>query len=327
MLEGESRRNVLKLMAASFGLAGLAACSRPVEHILPLSKGVEDYIPGQQRFYTSVMALNGDAAGILVEAHDGRPTKIEGNPDHPASQGAATALAQGALLNLYDPDRSKQVLANGKNRTGRISNRRFWRFGRATARVCGSSVRRWFLRRFRRSARRCWRSFRRPSGSEYESISRENERAGAMLAFGQAVDVLPQYDKAKVILSLDADFLGLDSTTPLPTRLFSKRRRFDTEEEMEHLSRLVHVESQFSLTGANADHRLRMRGSEVKQFAMDPGSSAGCSRGTERGGRRGRQAHEVYRRSCKRSEGSGQGSAGGGRSRGSQLWCTLWRTR
>jgi molybdopterin-containing oxidoreductase family iron-sulfur binding subunit len=114
---------------------------------------------------------------------------------------------------------------------------------------------------------------------EYESIGRDNERAGAMLAFGQAVDVQPQYDKAKVVVALDADFLGLDSTTPLPTKQFSKRRRFDTEEEMEQLSRLYAVESQFSLTGANADHRLRMLGSEVKQFAMDLASALGAAQG------------------------------------------------
>src|SRR6266853_5230208 len=111
MLEGESRRTVLKVMAASFGLAGLAACHRPVEHIFPFSKGAEDYIPGAQLFYSTVMSFAGDAVGLLVESHDGRPTKIEGNPDHPVSQGAATAFAQAALLNLYDPDRSKQVVA------------------------------------------------------------------------------------------------------------------------------------------------------------------------------------------------------------------------
>ena len=104
-MDGSSRRTILKIMAASFGLAGLTACSRPVEHIFPISKGVEDYIPGHPYFYTTVMSLAGQTAGLLVETHDGRPTKIEGNPDHPFSQGAATALAQAALLNLYDPDR------------------------------------------------------------------------------------------------------------------------------------------------------------------------------------------------------------------------------
>src|SRR5580658_7868808 len=109
MLDGQSRRNVLKLMAASFGLAGLTAC-RPVQHALPYSKGVEDLIPGQAYFYSTVMSLGGEATGLLVETHDGRPTKIEGNSDHPVSLGAATAMQQAAILSLYDPDRSARLL-------------------------------------------------------------------------------------------------------------------------------------------------------------------------------------------------------------------------
>src|SRR5258708_12017576 len=231
MLEGESRRTVLKVMAASFGLAGLAACHRPVEHIFPFSKGAEDYIPGAQLFYSTVMSFAGDAVGLLVESHDGRPTKIEGNPDHPVSQGAATALAQAALLNLYDPDRSKQVVANGQPSDWKS----FEQAVKAMSLGDGTGLR--FLSETVVSptlaAQRAQplAQFPKAKWIEYESIARDNERAGAMLAFGtlgQAVDVQPQYDKAKVIVALDADFLGLDSTTPLPTKQFSKRRRFDT---------------------------------------------------------------------------------------------------
>ena len=89
----------------------------------------------------------------------------------------------------------------------------------------------------------------------------------------------PQYDKAKVVLALDADFLGLDSPTPLPTRQFSKRRRVETEEDLEKLNRLYMVEAQFSITGMNADHRLRMKPSEVKQFATDLAASLGAVAG------------------------------------------------
>src|SRR6185503_16680933 len=94
---------------------------------------------------------------------------------------------------------------------------------------------------------------------EYESIARDNEREGAVLAFGQAVTVHPQYDKASVVFSLDADFLGVDHPTPLATKLFSRRRRIASDEDMEKVSRLYVAESQFSLTGANAEHRLRMK--------------------------------------------------------------------
>ena len=103
MLEGSSRRNVLKIMAASFGMAGLAACRRPMEHVLPASRGIEDFVPGQAYFYSSVFQHAGEAMGILVETHDGRPTKIEGNPQHPYSLGSSTVHAQASLLSMYDP--------------------------------------------------------------------------------------------------------------------------------------------------------------------------------------------------------------------------------
>src|SRR5947209_1092578 len=83
MLSGKARRNVLKLMGDSFGLAGLTACRRPEANTLPATKGIEDYIPGQAYFYATAMPLGGTVTGLLVETHDGRPTKIEGNPDHP----------------------------------------------------------------------------------------------------------------------------------------------------------------------------------------------------------------------------------------------------
>ncbi|MGC8794969.1 MAG: TAT-variant-translocated molybdopterin oxidoreductase, partial [Bryobacteraceae bacterium] len=109
-----SRRALLRLMAASFGLAGLTGCRRPEEKILPASKGVEGYVPGQPLYYATVMTLGGLATGLLVECHEGRPTKTEGNPDHPASRGAATAFAQASVLTLYDPDRSRRVLREGR---------------------------------------------------------------------------------------------------------------------------------------------------------------------------------------------------------------------
>ena len=95
MLDEPSRRNVLKVMAASFGLAGLTACRRPVEHILPNAKGVEDYVLGQPVYYNTAMSLGGAAQGLMVETNDGRPTKIEGNPEHPWSLGRARELSSG----------------------------------------------------------------------------------------------------------------------------------------------------------------------------------------------------------------------------------------
>ena len=117
MLDGNSRRTILKLMAASFGMAGLVACSRPEIHFAPQARGQEDYVPGSPYHYTTAMVINGQATGLVIKTFDGRPVKVEGNPDHPSSLGAATALMQASVLDIYDPDRSKLVLADKKEST------------------------------------------------------------------------------------------------------------------------------------------------------------------------------------------------------------------
>ena len=111
-----SRRNVLKLMGASAALAGLSACTKlPNEKIVPYAQQrPEDFIPGKPLFYATAMPLAGYAHGLLVESHLGRPTKIEGNPSHPGSLGAASVMAQGSVLGLYDPDRSQVAYHLGR---------------------------------------------------------------------------------------------------------------------------------------------------------------------------------------------------------------------
>jgi MoCo/4Fe-4S cofactor protein with predicted Tat translocation signal len=269
LLDGQSRRSILKVMAASFGLAGLAACSRPELRLAPQARTQFDYVPGASYNYTSAFVLNGHASGLLVETYDGRPVKIEGNPDHPDSRGAATALAQASVLDVYDPDRAQRVMNGAEESSWQAFEA--WaaglNLGDGTGlRFLSEPVNSPTLENLRQQA-----LARYPNAAwvEYESISRENERQGTMIAFGQALQVHHHFDRAKVILSLDYDFLGADYPTPLATKRFSERRRAHTEEDLERLSRLYVVESQFSLTGARAEHRLRMRGSGIRQFAQD----------------------------------------------------------
>ncbi|MGA3204329.1 MAG: TAT-variant-translocated molybdopterin oxidoreductase, partial [Bryobacteraceae bacterium] len=252
MLDGNSRRTVLKLMAASFGLAGLTACRRPVEHILPYAAGVEDMIPGHPYFYSTVMSFAGGVSGLLVESHDGRPTKIEGNADHPGSLGAATAMQQASILGLYDPDRSSVVLESGKESSWAnfaAAVKAIPLGDGAGLRFLSETVTSPSLSSLRADA---LRKFPKAKWIEYEAISRDNERAGLSMACGQAVEFLPRFDKAKVVMALDCDFLGLDSPTVVPTKQFSKGRKFSSEEDFEKANRLYAVECQFSLTGANA---------------------------------------------------------------------------
>ncbi len=276
MLDGNSRRTVLKMMAASFGLAGLTACRRPVEHIFPNSKGVENYVPGQKYMYATVTSLAGQVAGLVVETYDGRPTKIEGNPLHPNSLGAATALAQASLLNLYDPDRSWKVLQGGKDSSWESFEAfaKSLNLGDGTGlRFLSESVVSPSLMALRTAT---LKKFPKAKWVEYESFQRTEGRVGATLAFGEPVTPQTHFDKAKVILGLDSDFLGLDWQTPLPTKQYSSGRRIAAEEDLEKMNRLYAVESQFSMTGLNADHRLRMRGLEVKQFAIDVATALGA---------------------------------------------------
>ncbi len=264
-LNGSSRRTLLKLMAASFGLAGLAACRRPVEKVLPAAKGVEDYIPGNPLYYATAMSLAGRVTGLLVETHDGRPTKIEGNPRHPMNTGAASAFAQAEILNLYDPDRSKAVLQDGRKSSweefaraaGEIGRRGKVRF--LSPRVVSPSldaVRKAALEKF---AGATW--------TEHDPVSDSEAVEGALLAFGEPLQPHYHFEKADVIVALDADFLGLDAPSMAAIRDFSSRRRVGSNRDS--MNRLYVAESQYSLTGAMADHRLRMRASDVEQFARE----------------------------------------------------------
>jgi MoCo/4Fe-4S cofactor protein with predicted Tat translocation signal len=270
VLDAASRRNMLKLMAASFGLAGLTACRRPVQHILPQSKGLEDRIPGKPYYYSSVFSLNGEAMGVLVETHDGRPTKIDGNPDHPYSQGAANALAHASLLNLYDPDRSTNVLNGAQKSTwsdfenhfktniaGTLGDGEGLRF--LTPRLISPSYRAVKAAALSKYPKAIW--------VEFDPFAPEQSIEATKIAFGQPLTAHYAYDKAKVIVAISSDFLGVDSATVLPTRLFSKGRRVNGEDA--RLNRLYSIESAYSLTGANADHRLRLKPSEMTAFVSD----------------------------------------------------------
>ncbi len=278
LLDGNSRRTVLKLMAASFGLAGLAACGRPVEHLLPNSAGTDadNYLPGEPFHFATVMSMGGHVTGLLVETHDGRPTKIEGNPDHPHSLGAATAIQQALVLGMYDPDRSAKVLQGGKESTWPALEAAVQKLSLGD----GTGLR--FLSGFVSSPSLdslrtdVLKRFPKAKWVEYEAVSRDNELAGASMAFGQPLYTHPSFDKAKVVVALDHDFLNLDAPAPFFTTAFSKRRKVGSEEDLDKMNRLYAVESQFSLTGANADHRLRMKGSDVRQFAADLANALGA---------------------------------------------------
>jgi molybdopterin-containing oxidoreductase family iron-sulfur binding subunit len=264
---GLNRRRWLQLMGASLALAGLSGCRAKQEEILPFAKRPADRVPGQPQFYATAMELSGSAIGLLVTSRDGRPSKIEGNPRHPQSLGATDLLAQASILELYDPDRSREL--RRVNHQGLMVQR--WEDFAAFARSHFDSQKKNGGAGMRILAEasssptlaamrdRLLKAFPQAQWHEYEPLSRDNERAGARLAFGKPYRTLYALDQADVILCLDADLLADHPASVVHARAFAKGREA-TDGKM---NRLYAVESTYSLTGSAADHRLRLRSSQI----------------------------------------------------------------
>lgn len=270
VIDGASRRNVLKIMAASFGLAGLAACRRPVERVLPSSHAIEDFVPGQAYYYTTVFQHAGESMGLVVETHDGRPTKIEGNPAHPYSLGACSVHGQASLLGLYDPDRAQQVSKDGNESSWENFNR-FVQSDFKPKLGQGEGLRflsgRILSPSYRAVKASVLKAYPQAKWVEFDPFAPDNQLEGATIAFGQPLTPHYAFDKANVVVTLDSDFLGVDSGTVRPVKLWTKNRH--PHEGSQELNRLYAVESRHSLTGMNADHRLRLRSTEIPGFAAE----------------------------------------------------------
>ncbi len=268
-LDSNSRRDILKIMAAGAGLAGLVSCRRPVQNIVSFSKGVEDLIPGKPLFYNTVFNVGGVGQGLRIEANDGRPTKVEGNPVHPTSKGAATTYSQGSVLGLYDPDRCTYVMKDQATSSwdafGVFAKDHFSKLGEGEglAFVCernaGDSYRAVVAAAQKKWPKALW--------LHWEALNNDNAVLGAQMATGTAAESLYAYDKAEVVVALDHDFLGTDASTVLPTKLFSQKRK--VMKSGDSMNRLYAVEGHFSLTGGMADHRLRLKPSEIAGFASE----------------------------------------------------------
>jgi MoCo/4Fe-4S cofactor protein with predicted Tat translocation signal len=284
--KGVTRRDALKLMGASAGLAGLSACTKlPTQKIVPYVRPPEEVIPGKPLFYATAMPLGGFAAGVLVESHMGRPTKVEGNPDHPASLGATDAFAQASVLTLYDPDRSQVII-----REGRISSWGAFVAALTDARTDllprkGAGLR--ILTETITSPtladqiRALLAEFPQAKWHQYEPTGRDAAREGSRLAFGEYLNTVYRFDQADVILSLDADFLCSGPGAVRYARDFAARRRVVGPDST--MNRLYVVESTPSNTGAMADHRLPLRSAEVAAFAAAIAEKLGVKTGPSHG--------------------------------------------
>ena len=266
-----SRRNFLKLMSASLALGGLSGCTiQPREKIVPQVRAPENVIPGKPQYFASAASLGGIGTGILVESHQGRPTKIEGNPEHPSGSRGSNALVQASILDLYDPDRSQTV----KN-AGRIST---WNIfladltqrlslhegnGGTGLRLLTQTVTSPTLGHQLQALRA---KFPQAQWHQYEPVNRDNARAGAQMAFGQPVHAFYDLANAKVILSLDADFTYSTPGNVRHARDLAAGHRFRNNAQASN--RLYAVESSPTATGSLADHRLALGTAHIEALAL-----------------------------------------------------------
>jgi molybdopterin-containing oxidoreductase family iron-sulfur binding subunit len=262
------RRQFLKLMAASLALAGAGACTRqPAELIVPYVRPPEELVPGKPLFFATAMPMGGSALGLLVESHMGRPTKVEGNPDHPASLGATDIFAQASILSLYDPDRSQTLTHLGEVRPWGAF------LGSMQATVAAARPNQGAALRILTGhvssptladlLRTFLAEFPRAKWHQYEPVNPDMSRAGARAVFGRPLQPHYRFAGADVILSLDADVLGEGPAGVRYTRDVTARRRVENGA----MNRLYVVESTVTCTGSLADHRLPLRASEVESFA------------------------------------------------------------
>ncbi len=266
-LEGVDRRHFMKIMAASFafGGVGLAGCRRPEKFILPYGKSVEGVIPGLPSYYATAMPLRKTAIPLLAETHQGRPTKLEGNPSYAPHGGAASLLAQASILDLYDPDRATAHTQGGAVLSAEqasallaaVAQKYAATQGAGLAILAGesSSPTRARLERALRS------KLPRATWAEYEPVTDEPPVAAAQAAFGTSVRPLYHFAKAKRIVSIDADFLQAEAGSLYYARGFSQGRRVTRKEDA--MNRLYVAESGLTLTGSMADHRLRVATSHL----------------------------------------------------------------
>ena len=261
------RRGFMKLLGASMALAGLTSCVRPVkpnEKIVPYVKAPEEIIPGKPLFFATAVTQGGYALGLLAESHQGRPTKVEGNPEHPASLGATDAITQATVLSLYDPDRSRAVLNQG-------SEAGWADFTNALTQAVGDGAGLHILTETVTSPTLAQQmdtvleQYPDARWHQYDVLHSDTAFEGAQLAFGQPIQTFYDFSNANVILSLGADFLGTGPAKLRYSKDFGRRRRALQAED--GMNRLYVAESAPTITGGIADHRIPLRPAQVEAFA------------------------------------------------------------
>jgi molybdopterin-containing oxidoreductase family iron-sulfur binding subunit len=277
---GVDRRRFLQLIAASAALAGLDGCSSlPPERIVPRVEPLAGEEAGVPRYVATALAQEGYATGAILQHRMGRPVKLEGNPDHPASLGASDATMQAAVLDLYDPERSASVLSGGRivdwNKLLLLlaQKRGEWvKNGGAglrilTGRVTSPTLAAQLAALLKQYPSAAWH--------HWEPLSRGAVSDGAKLAFGKPVEALPQFDKVDIVLAIESDAISGAPGHLAYARAFAERRRA-AETGVGRMSRVYAIEATPTLTGAAADHRFALKPAEIETALRAIAAAAGA---------------------------------------------------
>ncbi|MBM4781062.1 MAG: TAT-variant-translocated molybdopterin oxidoreductase [Archangiaceae bacterium] len=269
--EGFNRRDALKIGGAAMALGTLAGCEnlqvrRPQEEILPFVKQPEQVIPGVRMYYSTAMQRSEGAIGLIVEANAGRPTKVEGNPNHPSSLGASDIWAQTEVLRLYDPERARSPMQGGQASTWEKFDAAFKELSTKFAGTQGAGLAIVVEDELGPTAERLLKAIaaKLPQAKvvRWDPLAPDNQHMGAHLAFGAGSRVHYDLSKTKIIFGLDSDFLVSGPDHLKLARQFGETRSVHTREDLSKMQRLYVAESTFSATGTNADHRVRVASSQ-----------------------------------------------------------------
>ena len=296
------RRRLMQLVAASATLAGLSGCgpSETPEHMTPRVDQLPGETAGEASYVATAVVQEGYATGAILQHRMARPVKLEGNPDHPASLGAADAPMQATVLDLYDPGRSAAVLSGGQitdwNRVALAltQKRRQWsKDGGAglrilTGRATSPSLAAQLAALSKQYPQARWHY--------WEPLSRDNVAAGATLAFGKPIDTLPLFEKADVVLGIESDAISAAPGHLAFARAFAARRRA-AETGSGTMSRVYAIEATPTLLGAAADHRFVLKPAEIEAALRAIAAATGAGpeewRGSERPGWADAIAHDL----------------------------------
>ena len=269
-----SRRRWLQIMGASLALGSMSGCRYEEEKIAPFAFRPVDRIPGIPQQYASMIELSGVAQPIVATSYDGRPIKLDGNKKHPQSMGASSTFTQARMLEFYDPDRMRTGAMLKTRENSRVT---YWDdasfddvFDSLKSGLSNLSKVAVLAEPSQSpSLMRLQKAFTDKGGKwfHFGGVSDDNARAGAKAAFGKAVRVHNHFDKAKVIISLDSDFMGVDTNSVGNAVAFAKTRDADAAAQgTGFMSRLYVVESQHTVTGSAADHRISVQSSKIAGF-------------------------------------------------------------